>query len=140
MAGSTYTPIATTTLGSAASSYTFTSIPSTYTDLVLIASVKTGSGDDGISVRYNSDSGSNYSMTYLLGNGSAASSGRASNATGAQVGNVNATDFSPTILNIQNYSNTTTYKSSVSRTSLAGNYVVAMQAYGAARLQLLASK
>jgi hypothetical protein len=32
---STYTPIATTTLGSAAASYTFSSISGTYTDLVL---------------------------------------------------------------------------------------------------------
>ena len=124
-AGSTYTPIATTTLGSAAASYTFSSIPSTYTDLVLIASVKTVSGDDGISLRYNSDSGSNYSWIYLLGNGSAAASGRNANDSKVQVGNVNATDFSPSIVNIQNYANTTTFKTSVSRTSLAGNYVIA---------------
>ena len=33
-AGSTYTPIATTTLGSNVASYTFSSIAGTYTDLV----------------------------------------------------------------------------------------------------------
>ena len=34
---STYTPIATTTFASTATSYTFSSIPTTYTDLVLVA-------------------------------------------------------------------------------------------------------
>jgi hypothetical protein len=35
-AGNTYTPISTTTLGSAAASYTFTGISSSYTDLILV--------------------------------------------------------------------------------------------------------
>lgn len=69
-AGSTYTPIATTTLGSATSSYTFSSIPSTYTDIVLVVSVnRSTSGVDAIKVRINGDTGSNYSMTRLV-NGS----------------------------------------------------------------------
>ena len=75
----TYEPIATTTLGSAASSITFSSIASSWTDLRLVISPITGttSGLD-INLTLNSDTtASNYSLTYLYGNGSAASSSRA---------------------------------------------------------------
>ena len=58
---STYTPIATQTLGSAAASVTFSSIPQGYTDLVLVDNVKSasGAGDSELDVRFNGDSGSN---------------------------------------------------------------------------------
>jgi len=79
-AGSTYTPIATTTLGSSATSYTFTSIPSTYTDLVIVAQIK-GDTTTYLNLRFNGDTGSNYSRTTLSGNGSTASSERRSNQT-----------------------------------------------------------
>jgi len=64
----TYEPIATTTLGSAASSIDFTSIPSTFTDIrvVLVSSRVSGSA---IHYRFNSDSGSNYSRTRVYGFG-----------------------------------------------------------------------
>ncbi len=71
----TYEPIATTTLGSAASTITFSSIPATYTDLRLIITV-TGTAADAVAITFNSDTGSNYSYTRLLGSGSAASSFR----------------------------------------------------------------
>jgi hypothetical protein len=71
----TYEPIATQTLGSAASSITFSSISSGYTDLRLVFVLKNTSADNPI-VRLNSDSGTNYSRTILRGNGSSASSGR----------------------------------------------------------------
>jgi hypothetical protein len=71
----TYEPIATTTLGSAASTITFSSIPATYTDLRI---VYTGSVTvDGVLRTYfNNDTGANYSTTRLVGDGSAASSTR----------------------------------------------------------------
>ncbi len=74
----TYEPIATTTLGSAAASITFSSIASTYTDLRVVLVAKGDAGSDGnyVNYQYNSDTGSNYSLTYLLGNGTTASSGR----------------------------------------------------------------
>ena len=74
----TYEPIATTTLGSAAASITFSSIPATYTDLRLVFVGTTTTGGSGY-CRFNSDSGSNYSATYLRGDGSTASSARSSN-------------------------------------------------------------
>lgn len=71
---STYDPIATTTLGSAASSITFSSISSAYTDLrvVMVASI-TGGSDD-LKLQFNSDTGTNYSDTILKGNGTSATS------------------------------------------------------------------
>ena len=76
----TYEPIATTTLGSATGSISFTSISSAYTDL-RISFTGTDDASAGYTLRlnYNSDTGNNYSFTRLNGDGSAPSSSR--NAT-----------------------------------------------------------
>ena len=73
----TYDNIATTTLGSAAASIDFTSIPATYTDLRLVF-VNQGTGTAGNSrfLRFNSDSSSSYSRTKLVGTGVEAYSGQ----------------------------------------------------------------
>ena len=71
----TYEPIASQTLGSAASSVTFSSISGAFTDLVLIANVGMSS-NASYQVRVNGDTGNNYSMTRVSGNGSAAGSSR----------------------------------------------------------------
>lgn len=120
----TYTPIATTTLGSSASSITFSSIASTYTDLVVILNGNSVSGSTGsIGLQYNSDSGSNYSYTRLLGSGTAASSARGSNTTMTYIGD-SGSDRAAFIVSIQNYANTTTYKTHLSRSN-SENYVSA---------------
>lgn len=77
----TYEPIATTTLGSAAASIAFTSITSAYTDLRLVVTSLANAGTIGGMIRFNSDSGSNYSYSRMTGNGTAASSTRVSNFT-----------------------------------------------------------
>ena len=78
-ATSTEVAIATTTLGSATASINFTSIPATYTDLrIVLVCVATSTFPQ---IRFNSDSGSNYSWTYVSGNGSAAQSGRFTSQT-----------------------------------------------------------
>jgi hypothetical protein len=76
----TYEPIATTTLGSANSTITFSSISASYTDLRLIL-IGTASTSANAYARVNSDSGSNYSVTVLSADGSTASSTRAANQT-----------------------------------------------------------
>ena len=70
----TYEPIATTTLGSAASSITFSSIPGTYTDLRLVLFHLSASTNTYPYLCFNNDSATNYSYTELRGNGTAASS------------------------------------------------------------------
>ena len=126
-AGSTYTPIATTTLSSAAASVTFSSISGSYTDLVLITSTASDISSDTNDIRclFNSDSGSNYSSTYLYGTGSSAASGRTSNAAGAFIGRHHPTEYGTGITHIQNYSNSTTYKSVLSRGGVASSLLIA---------------
>lgn len=64
--------IASNTLGSSAASVTFSSIPATYTDLVLKISCRTNysSTVDGIFVEFNGSTATNYSDTVLRGFGS----------------------------------------------------------------------
>jgi hypothetical protein len=81
----TYDPIATTTLSSGASSITFSSIPSTYTDLRLVF-VGTSAANVPGEMRFNGDTSSNYSRTYLSGNGSSVSSSRDTNQTNISMG------------------------------------------------------
>jgi hypothetical protein len=75
-AGPTYEPIATTTLGSAAASITFSSIPATYTDLRLVWTVRASSTSVFPYVTFNNDSGTNYSWPRLYGDGTSALSQR----------------------------------------------------------------
>jgi hypothetical protein len=77
----TYEPIATTTLGTAAANITFSTIPGTYTDLrvILVATGDASAAGQAVLTRFNSDTGSNYSVTRLSGNGTSATSGRFSN-------------------------------------------------------------
>ena len=117
----TYEPIATTTLGTAAASVTFSTISGAYTDLVLIGNGYNSTGD-GSSPRldFNSDTGNNYSITQLGGNGSSASSTRLSNRANIPVAWLTGWDTTSTepglfICHIMNYSNTTTYKTALSR-------------------------
>jgi hypothetical protein len=78
----TYEPIATTTLGSAANSFTFSSIPSTYTDLKLIVVARVNvTNSTGLFVRFNSDTASNYSQTTLYGTGTGTGSSRFTNSS-----------------------------------------------------------
>lgn len=134
-AGSTYTPIATTTLGSAAADITFTGISQSYTDLVVIVSARSTYAAAEVAgfLRVGNgsiDTGNNYSSTRLLGTGSAASSARATNVSrvvwDAIPGSTSASgNFCATIIHIQNYSNTTTYKTVLVRSNEPNNYVEA---------------
>jgi hypothetical protein len=107
-AGSTYTPISTYTVPSNTSSVALTSISSSYTDLIVRI---TGVDSNGyVFVRLNTDNGTNYSRTYLGGNGTSAYSGRSSNVNEEYVALASSTLQTLTFLN---YSNSTTYKTSI---------------------------
>jgi hypothetical protein len=114
----TYEPISTTTLGSAAASVTFSSITGTYTDLVIVTSAKLTTGSNDAIVRFNGDTGNNYSSTILSGNGTSASSVRVSNNDKMYLdsaGWVTSGEFNVSIGHFMNYSNTTTYKTMLAR-------------------------
>jgi hypothetical protein len=113
---STYTPIAAATIDSTTTSYTFSNIPQTYTDLVLTLNV-VPNGSGGGSFLVNGDTSSNYSYTALAGldtteyavtfRGSSQSAGYWL-SSGAALTNSNNTFYG--VLDFMNYSNTTTYK------------------------------
>jgi len=67
----TYTPLATVTLGSSASTVTFSNIPATYRDLIVVGQA-TGTSNGHLNIRYNNDSASNYFRVGMQGNGSSA--------------------------------------------------------------------
>jgi hypothetical protein len=112
---STYTPIYAQTLSGAVSSITFSNIPTTYTDLVIVSTnITTSSGSGFVSLRFNGDSGSNYSNTYLTGITSV-TSGRNSGSVIYIIGDTDTTNPTSGISHIMNYSNATTFKTSISR-------------------------
>jgi hypothetical protein len=121
-AGSTYTPIATYTVTGSnllgTTGVTFSSIPSTYTDLVIVQNVSlTAAAISQIRVGNGSvDTGTNYSQTSLSGNGSTASSTRATaqSTWRSELAHMTA-GWGTYISNLQNYSNTTTYKTTIQR-------------------------
>jgi hypothetical protein len=98
-------------LGSAAATVTFSSISGTYTDLVLVANAGQVTGNNGFRFQVNSDTATNYSYTYLQGNGTAATSSRATSSTSGESETTMNTALTGTfILQFMNYSNTTTFK------------------------------
>ena len=72
----TYEPIATYTIPSAQASYTFNSIPSTYTDLCLKGSLRSSDAAAFVNyqVKFNNSGGTAYSVRMVYGTGSAAAS------------------------------------------------------------------
>jgi hypothetical protein len=132
-AGNTYDSIATYTVaGSSTASYTFSSIPSTYTDLVVVASVRsdTAANTTGFLCQVNGKTGNIYDGFVLRGDGSSPTSARYNkfiNPTfAAPVGNMVANSatsgtFSNHIINWNSYANTTTYKTFIARSNSANN-------------------
>jgi hypothetical protein len=78
----TYEPIQSYTLTSIAASQSFSSIPATYTDLILQCSIIDTTNGTVLYTRLNGDTGTNYSTTILLGN----------SASGAGAGKRNSSD------------------------------------------------
>jgi hypothetical protein len=110
----TYTALANTTLGSSTSSVTFSSIPSTYKDLVLVVNV-VGSASAGFYVQFNGDGGLSYVYNYILGTGSTAFADvQLSGPSEARFGNL-TTGLGTHIMNIMDYSATDKHKIAFSR-------------------------
>jgi hypothetical protein len=121
----TYTELLKTTVGTATSSVTLSSIPSGYTDLVLVCNFINTIGQTDHGVRFNGDTASNYSRTQLYGTGSVAGSNRGTNETSMNFLGYIGTSWGVSIMQIMNYSNTTTYKTALSRANGASDLVIA---------------
>lgn len=120
----TYDPIQTTTLTTTATEVNFTSISGAFTDLILVCNT-VASQSATATLRLNADTGTNYSFTQMFGNGSSASSSRSFDVTSISIG-YPITSFGTTIIQLQNYANTTTNKTVLSRDSNASNFVAAI--------------
>lgn len=107
-----------TTSGSSTTVITFSSIPQTFTDLVLVVNGTAVSGGPDLKYTFNSDTGSNYARIAFYGTGSAAFVARDINQTGTNTGYL-GTSNTTNILNVPDYSNTTTYKNIVARINAA---------------------
>jgi len=104
----TYEPIATTTLGSAQASITFSSIPQTYTDLVLVINA-ISNGNDAMIYQLNGDTnGANYKQVTSGGSGDG-TSGFSFRQDLNTFGGVFSTYRNCYILNFPRYTSTATY-------------------------------
>lgn len=116
-AGLTYEPISSTTISGTAATVTFSSIPGTYTDLVLIVEGQNSAGgNSNLWIRLNSDTGANYSVTYFQGDGSSITSSAFSRSDSyANIGKMATSSRTLNKLDFLNYSDTNSAKSFLCR-------------------------
>ena len=123
--------IAKTSLGSDASSIEFTSIPGTYTDLLLMTSLRSDRADvaDVVKLQFNSNT-SNYSARSILGTGSSALSTTysGSEAGYSTAGSNTANTFSNDEFYIPNYAGSTNKSFSVTSVTETNNATAYMHA------------
>ena len=123
---STMTPIVTYTATSNISELTLSSIPGTYTDLILIVSGPAqAAGGGSVLIQLNGDTGTNYSLNYMFGNGSSVTGGRITNSSYLFTGRQLPTEGNG-ITHFMNYSNTTTHKTVLSRGGVTTAIVIAL--------------
>jgi hypothetical protein len=111
-----YVALATTTLGSSASSVTFSSIPATYRDLIVVVAGTTSSAV-GVALRFNSDGASNYSYVLMDGFGSGSGSSSANGSDSSMNMGVIGNGQSNTIYQVMDYSATDKHKTALNRTN-----------------------
>jgi hypothetical protein len=124
-----YESIATVTVGSGGqSTITFSSIPSTYQHLQIRYTSRVNVADTGenIWLRFNGDTGNNYSYHYILGDGSSASSAGSGSFTrilsGRTAGNnTTANVFGASVIDILDYANTNKNTTARTLTGLENN-------------------
>lgn len=126
----TTTPLQSIELTSDAGSVVFSNIDQSYTDLFLVCRTRTSaSTSQDLIYRFNDDSATNYSQgrmfSYAVG-GAAWSTDRASSRT--SIGgawspgtNMGSALYGQTVFHINNYSNSTTYKTVLSNMDVYGN-------------------
>lgn len=123
MPTATYIPLATTTLTGAATEIIFDSLPSTFRDLVIVMNGTT-SVTGGIGIRFNSDSGNNYSYTMMDGYGSGGGSSFTSASDNSINTGVMSTGQSKVIWQVMDYSTSNKNKSVLIRTNEPGAWGV----------------
>jgi hypothetical protein len=131
-AGSTYTPIQTTTLGSDQATIENTSIPGTYTDLILTGRISSTdcTYNRAIRLQFNSDTSSLYSTTNIYGESSSVLSTNSPNSTFIGLCETPlGSNFLTLKVQINNYKNTTTNKTTLSSGGSANIITAAVGLY-----------
>jgi hypothetical protein len=110
----TYTLIEAKTLATTTASVTFSSIPATYTDLLVMASPRSNNASTTVQLRIRFgngtvDTGANYSSKFLYGDGAAAASGTATYIHGGEMDAASSTAsvFSNHSIYVPNYLSST---------------------------------
>jgi hypothetical protein len=125
----TYTALANITLGSTASSVTFGSIPATYRDLVLVAETIAGTNQSNL-VRYNSDSGSNYTTLVMRGYGASITESLSTtdNVLYITYSGIGSGQKCLTTLSVMDYSATDKHKAALHRSNYTGTATTFVEA------------
>lgn len=119
----TYTALANITLSSSASSVTFSSIPGTYRDLVLVCSITNASGGTNtINIRFNGDTGSNYNRVHMIGTGTADSVAFSNSTESLSIPTGGTGNVGTVISQIMDYSATDKHKTFLTRIADKGGY------------------
>lgn len=129
---SAYIPLANTTIGVAAASVTFSSISSSYRDLVLVITGLNNSTNSSPSLRFNTDTGSNYTTVSMEADGTSTFSGTNSNTSllsSFNYSTLTTGGISNTIFNIMDYSASDKFKMALAR----GNYASGAVAFSFGR-------
>lgn len=118
-AGNTYESIFTANGTGSSAIISFTSIPSTYTDLVIAGSYSTTAGAGFDMTLNNVTTNTSYSTTRITHSGSSAVSYRSTNLNYFNInynGSIAVTpEYSTILINLFNYANTTTYKTMLAK-------------------------
>lgn len=127
MALQSITALSTITLQAEANEVTFSGIPSSYRDLILVANVKITATAAGCEprIRFNGDSGSSYPWVQAFGTGSGTVSNTGTFTAMPFTPNyyVSTTNYEPLIFQVMDYVTTDKHKATLSRYSQSDQHV-----------------
>jgi hypothetical protein len=97
-----YDSLATVTLSANTASIEFAGIPSGYKHLQIryLSRSSRAATTDSVSIRFNSDTGSNYARHYLYGDGATASAGASTSQTSSNIGTQSAASATASIFGV----------------------------------------
>lgn len=128
MPTTTYTPLANLTLSSSAASVTFSSISQVYRDVVMVFAGSSASQAD-FYIRFNGDTGANYTRIFMQGDGTNTESFGNVNDTPLRISRARVWpgELTNVVMNLMDYSATDRHKTALIR---ANNSARATEAFG----------
>jgi len=121
---SSYESIATATGTGSSNTITFSSIPSTFKHLQIRINMREGATGAPVNLRFNGDTGSNYSLHYLSGDGTSATANGSASQTFTRIANYAgyaANQHAGAIVDILDYTSTSKYKTQRTSSGLDEN-------------------